>query len=75
MLLEFSFANFLSFRDKVTISMVATALRDRKADIGDATFGIGIFQMVYYEFLEGCAGRRRDSCQELCPVKRFCSRA
>lgn len=35
MLLEFSFANFLSFRDKVTISMVATALRDRKADIGD----------------------------------------
>ena len=41
MLLEFSFANFLSFRDKVTISMVATALRDRKADIGDATFGIG----------------------------------
>lgn len=30
MLLEFSFANFLSFRDKVTISMVATALRDRK---------------------------------------------
>lgn len=41
MLLEFSFANFLSFRDKVTISMVATALRDRKADIGDATFGVG----------------------------------
>ena len=41
MLLEFSFANFLSFRDKVTISMVATALRDRKADIGDATFSIG----------------------------------
>ena len=41
MLLEFSFANFLSFRDKVTISMVATALKDRKADIGDATFGIG----------------------------------
>lgn len=41
MLLGFSFANFLSFRDKVTISMVATALRDRKADIGDATFGIG----------------------------------
>ena len=31
--------------------MVATALKDRKADIGDATFGIGIFQMVYYEFL------------------------
>ena len=41
MFLEFSFANFLSFRDKVTISMVATALRDRKADIGDATFGVG----------------------------------
>ena len=41
MLLEFSFANFLSFRDKVTISMVATALRDRKADIGDATFCVG----------------------------------
>lgn len=41
MLLEFSFANYLSFRDKVTISMVATALRDRKADIGDATFGVG----------------------------------
>ena len=41
MLLEFSFANFLSFRDKVTISMVATALKDRKADIGDATFGVG----------------------------------
>ena len=41
MLLEFSFANFLSFRDKVTISMVATALKDRKADIGDATFNIG----------------------------------
>lgn len=41
MLLVFSFANYLSFRDKVTISMVATALRDRKADIGDATFGVG----------------------------------
>jgi len=43
MLMEFSFANFLSFRDKVTISMVATALRDRKADIGDATFEIMLF--------------------------------
>ncbi|MGM9792390.1 MAG: ATP/GTP-binding protein [Candidatus Cryptobacteroides sp.] len=47
MLLEFSFANFLSFRDKVTISMVATALKDRKADIGDATFSIGEDSAIY----------------------------
>lgn len=47
MLLEFSFANFLSFRDKVTLSMVATALKDRKADIGDATFSIGEESSIY----------------------------
>ena len=45
MLLEFSFANFLSFRDKVTISMVATALRDRKADIGDEKYSHKFFKI------------------------------
>ena len=41
MLLEFSFANFLSFKDKVTFSMVATSLKDRKADSTDTTFSAG----------------------------------
>lgn len=41
MLLEFSFANFLSFKDKVTFSMVATSLKDRKADSTDTTFSTG----------------------------------
>ena len=41
MLLEFSFANFLSFKDKVTFSMVATSLKDKKADISDVTFSAG----------------------------------
>lgn len=41
MLLEFSFANFLSFKDKVTFSMVATSLKDRKADSADTTFSAG----------------------------------
>jgi len=41
MLLEFSFANFLSFKDKVTFSMVATSLKDRKADSADTTFSTG----------------------------------
>lgn len=38
MLLEFSFANFLSFRDKTTFSMVATPLRDKNVPNGDCTF-------------------------------------
>ena len=41
MLLEFSFANFLSFKDKVTFSIVATSLKDRKADSTDTTFSAG----------------------------------
>jgi AAA15 family ATPase/GTPase len=41
MLLEFSFANFLSFKDKVTFSMVATSLKDRKSDSADTTFSAG----------------------------------
>ena len=41
MILEFSFANFLSFKDKVTFSMVATSLKDKKADISDVTFSAG----------------------------------
>lgn len=41
MLLEFSYANFLSFKGKVTFSMVATPLRDRKVKTEDCTFPVG----------------------------------
>jgi len=41
MLLEFSFANYLSFRDKTTFSMVATPLRDKNVSEGDCIFTIG----------------------------------
>lgn len=41
MLLEFSFANFLSFKEKVTFSMVATSLKDKKAESADTTFSAG----------------------------------
>ena len=41
MLLEFSYANFLSFKDKVTFSMVATTLRDRKVRTEECTFPVG----------------------------------
>lgn len=41
MLLEFSYANFLSFKDKVTFSMVATTLRDRKVKTEECTFTVG----------------------------------
>lgn len=41
MLLEFSFANFLSFKEKVTFSMVATSLKDKKAESADTTFPAG----------------------------------
>ena len=41
MILEFSFANFLSFKEKVTFSMVATSLKDKKAESADTTFSAG----------------------------------
>lgn len=41
MLLEFSYANFLSFKNKVTFSMVATSLRDRKVKSNECTFDVG----------------------------------
>ena len=41
MLLEFSYENFLSFKNKVTFSMVATALRDRKVKTEECTFAVG----------------------------------
>lgn len=41
MLLEFSFANFLSFKEKVTFSMFATSLKDKKAESADTTFSAG----------------------------------
>lgn len=41
MLLEFSYENFLSFKNKVTFSMVATTLRDRKVKAEECTFAVG----------------------------------
>lgn len=41
MLLEFSYANFLSFKSKVTFSMVATTLRDKKVKTEECTFPVG----------------------------------
>ena len=38
MLLEFSYENFLSFKNKVTFSMVATTLRDRKVKAEETLF-------------------------------------
>jgi len=41
MLLEFSYANFLSFKSKVTFSMVSTTLRDKKVKTEECTFPVG----------------------------------
>ena len=41
MLLEFSFSNFLSFRDRVTFSMVTSALKDKHVVEEDAVFTVG----------------------------------